>query len=196
MPRRLSNVSSRSGKNSTLRSSRRVLKNPTSRLVIVACLLYFATLVLARGSFPQDFNPPIYFLVIPLLLAIGFLVVGLSNSATVPREPLEKELYQSRMTREIVTLTRQIQVATGASQEYYDGVLRARLRDILAEKVCLETGIERQKVNALLQDEKQAPRLLRDVRLCRLLYSREAGMPAERVRMLLEAVQRIEEWKP
>lgn len=93
-------------------------------------------------------------------------------------------------------MTRQIDVATHASSDYFESILLLRLREILVNKVSLETGLEREGVLGLLGDYRLGVGLLRDERLYRLLYSKPGGRGAARVRMLEETVERIEAWKP
>lgn len=93
-------------------------------------------------------------------------------------------------------LTRQIDVATLASVEYFESILQLRLRSILVDKVCLETGLERETVLGLLGNPGLGPGLLRDETLYRLLYSKPPGRGAARVRTLEEAVERVGAWKP
>ncbi len=82
------------------------------------------------------------------------------------------------------------------SQAYFESILLNRLRDILVEKVSLETGMEKEKVKQEIADVVQGPALVRDEQLYRLLYSSTPGKGATRVKMLREAIDRIETWKP
>ncbi len=93
------------------------------------------------------------------------------------------------------SLTRQVEVAGRSSPGYFDTVLRNRLRDLLIEKVSLETGMERESVRRTLADERQGPLLLGDFALYRLLYYPPARKSEARLQMLRETIDRIESWK-
>ena len=93
------------------------------------------------------------------------------------------------------TLARQIEVAGRSSPAYFDTVLRIRLRDLLVDKVSLETGTERESVRRTLVDERQGQRMLRDFALYKLLYYPPPRTAEARLRMLRETIDRIETWK-
>jgi hypothetical protein len=88
-----------------------------------------------------------------------------------------------------------VEVASRASEAYFETILLNRLRDILVEKVSLETGIEKENVKQDLADAVKGPALVRDVPLYRLLYSSTPLKGAMRVKMLREAIDGIEAWK-
>jgi hypothetical protein len=81
------------------------------------------------------------------------------------------------------------------SHAYFESILLNRLRDILVEKISLETGIEKEKVRRQLADRVMGPALVRDRPLYRLLYSSTPPVGATRVKMLREAIDGIEAWK-
>ena len=81
------------------------------------------------------------------------------------------------------------------SQAYFESILLSRLRDIFAEKVSLETGIEKENVKRELADAVRGPALVGNEPLYRLLYSSTPSKRATRVRMLREAIDGIEAWK-
>ena len=93
-------------------------------------------------------------------------------------------------------MTRQIEVGAKSSKSYYDGLLLARLQEVLVDKVSLETGLEKKRVQEILKNSSLGPGLLRDQELYRLLYSGAPGRGPGRVRMLEQAVAAIEAWKP
>jgi hypothetical protein len=72
----------------------------------------------------------------------------------------------------------------------------AQMRDILVEKVSLETGIDEKQVKGALANKNLGPGLLKNVELYRLLYSGTPPPGSERVRLLEKAVSMIEAWKP
>lgn len=92
-------------------------------------------------------------------------------------------------------LSRQVAVASSGSQAYFESILLSRLRDIFAEKVSLETGIEKENVKQELADAVKGPALVGNGPLYRLLYNSTPSNGATRVRMLREAIDAIEAWK-
>ena len=98
--------------------------------------------------------------------------------------------------RDVQSLTRQLEVASSASPAYFETIIRARLRDLLVEKVSLETGIEKETVKKALTDQIQGMRLLKDQKMYELLYYHPTVNPESRLRMLREIIERIEAWRP
>ncbi len=96
--------------------------------------------------------------------------------------------------RDVKFLTEQIDAATRASPEYFDRVLRSRLREALAEKVSLETGIEKERVRETLANPRLGSAMLRNRRLYDLLYSRLPARDISLVKMLDETVALVEGW--
>ena len=123
------------------------------------------------------------------------LAIDLSDRATFPSESFAQKRSRILRARDVQSLTRQVGVAAKASPAYFENILRSRLRDLLAEKVSLETGMERDTVKRALADERLGPRLLRDSRTYALLYYSLPPRAEERVRMLREIIDRIEAWK-
>lgn len=97
--------------------------------------------------------------------------------------------------RDVRSLTRQVAVAGNASTAYFETILRNRLRDLLAEKVSLETGMEKEFVTKTLADDRQGPLLLKDPKTYELLYYPPPRSPDSRLQMLREIIDRIEAWK-
>ncbi len=172
------------------------MKRATLTLVAVASGSYYAILFLARSLFPEDFNPPPYFLAVPLLVLVLVLVSDLSYRATVPTEPGVRTNPSQRFSQEVQDLTRQIQVSATSSPAYFDRAVIGRLRDAMVAKVAFETGIEPAIVRGTLADPRLGPALLKNEKLHRFLYSPPAGKGPARVRMLEEAVALAESWKP
>lgn len=123
------------------------------------------------------------------------LAIDLSDRATLPSETVAQQGARMLRARDVQTLTRQVSVAAKASPAYFENILRTRLRDLLAEKVSLETGMEKDAVRRTLADERLGPRLLKDSRIYALLYYSRPPRAEERVRMLREIIDRIEAWK-
>ncbi len=163
---------------------------------MVLSVPYFAVLFLARGLFPSGFILPFYFLAAPLFLVVLVLVSDLTGRATVPTETPVKAARGRTLSRRVQELARQIEVGATSSRSYYDSILLARLQELLVEKVSLETGMDKKRVQEILKNKMLGPGLLRSQELYRLLYS---GAPAKgpgRVKLLEEAVAAIEAWKP
>ncbi len=170
------------------------MRRNTVTLIGIAAVLYYAVVFLVRGFFPTNYSPPLPFLLAPLIGLVLVLLADLSSRATLRTEVPVKKLPHRTVGRDVRFLTEQIDAATRASPEYFDRVLRSRLREALAEKVSLETGIEKEKVRATLEDPRLGPGLLRDRRLYDLLYSRLPARDTSRVKMLEETVTLVEGW--
>ncbi len=163
---------------------------------MVVSVLYFAVLFLARGLYPSGFTLPFYFLAAPLFLVVLVLVSDLTGRATVPTETPVKAVRGRALSRRVQELARQIEVGASSSRSYFDGILLTRLQVLLVEKVSLETGMDKKRVQEILKNKVLGAGLLRSQELYRLLYS---GAPAKglgRVKLLEEAVAAIEAWKP
>ena len=132
----------------------------------------------------------------PLLLVVLIIVSDLAYRATTPTETPARNTPGRRLAREVRLLTQQIEVGTRASPEYFDTFLLARLREILVERVSLETGMDRALVREVLANWKLGPGLLHDRELYNLLYTEPPPRGGARFRLLKEAVSRIEAWKP
>jgi hypothetical protein len=171
------------------------LKRSTISLVIIGAGFYYAVVILVRGYLPSDYTPPPYFLVAPLAALVLVLVADLASRATIPSESPVRRVQRRLLSREVRFLTDQIETATHASPEYFDKVLRGRLRGILSEKVSLETGMDRERVRIILGNPVLGPSLLRDRQLYDLLYSRAFARRPDRVKMLGETVARVEAWR-
>ena len=172
------------------------MKQSTTRLLAVLSAIYFLVLFLVRGFVPSAGSLPLYLLAAPLLVVVLTLVSDLAGRATVPSGALARPKIGRKLGWDVQRLTRQIEVGSRASGEYYNTVLLGRLREVLVEKVCLETGIERERVKYVLKNKILGPALLRNTELYRLLYT---GVPVPgpgRVRLLEEALAGIEAWKP
>ncbi len=172
------------------------MKKSSLRLVVVAAAAYYALLFLV-SSLSATNLPPLLFLIVPLVVLVMILVSDLSYRAQVPTEIVARNPPSRKLAREVQELTRQIEVGSRASQEYFENVVLARLRDVLVGKVVVETGLDPQRVRETLGNQRLGPGLLRDETVYRLLYSpSRAGRGSGRVNMLEEAVARIEDWKP
>ncbi len=124
------------------------------------------------------------------------MVTDLAGRATVPSDVLVKPRAGRKLGWDVQRLTRQIEVGSHASGEYYNLVLLERLRGVLVEKVCLETGMERERVKDVLKNKILGPAMLRNRELYRLLYTGAPVPGPGRVKLLEEAMAGIEAWKP
>lgn len=97
--------------------------------------------------------------------------------------------------RDVQFLTRQLEVAGTASPAYFETVVRARLRDLLVDKVRLETGMEYDFVKKTLADPTIGPRLLKSPKTYALLYYPPPPGAGSRLQMLREIIDSIEGWK-
>ncbi len=153
-------------------------------------------LVLARGFLTESSDVHIYFLVFPFVVIVLALAVDLAGRVTTPTETARKAPPPRKLGRGIERLTKQVEVGISASKGYYETVLRTRLREILVEKVALETGMENDAAKEVLKNRSLGPRLLRDPELYALLYSGAPAPGPERIANLERTVKLIEAWKP
>ncbi len=172
------------------------MKRSTIRLLIVLSALYFLVLYLVRGVLPPDRFFPIYLLAAPLFLVVLVLVTDLAGRATVPDKTSKTSKAGRKLGWDIQRLARQIEVGSRASKEYYDSVLIRRLREVLVEKISLETGMDKERIREILKDVNLGQALLRDRELYRLLYTGASVPGPARVRLLEDAIAAIEQWIP
>lgn len=171
------------------------MKKRTLTLVLAASAVYYLVLFLSLSLLPPGYNPPLYFLVVPLIVPVLILARDLAERAIVPLE-VRPRTPSRKLSRDIQALTRQIEVGWRSSPDYFEKVLVERLREALAGKVAVETGMDLGRVREILANPRLGPGLLRNEKLYRLLYS---GVPAKgraRVAMLEETTALVEAWKP
>lgn len=172
------------------------MKQSTLKLLVVVSSIYVLLLVLVRSIIPETASPTISLLALPLILLALVLAVDLSDRATLPSRTKAREAPKRLRARDVQFLTRQAEVAAKASPGYFDTILRGRLRDLLAEKVGLETGMERESVNRAMADPSIGPRLLKDLEFYKLLYYSPPRGAEARLQLLRQIIDRIEGWKP
>ncbi len=160
-----------------------------------ASTVYLFLLLIFRIVIPEALTSSVTLLALPLVLFAMILAVDLADRATLPSETLHQESPRVLRARDVQSLTRQVGVAAKASPAYFENILRNRLRDLLVEKVSLETGMEKEEVKKALSDDKLGPRLLRDPRTYALLYYNPPPRAEQRLQMLREIIDRIEGWK-
>lgn len=171
------------------------MKRSTLSLVATAGIVYYGIVFLARGLFPANYSPSLPFLVAPLVAVVLILLADLSTRTTLRTEMRVRKVPHRMVGRDVRFLTKQIEAASRASPQYFDRVLRSRLRETVAEKVSLQTGIEKERVREALANPQSGPRLLSDRRLYDLLYSGLPSRGVSRVKLLEETVELIEGWK-
>lgn len=171
------------------------MRRSTLKLLVIASSIYILFLIFLRSLVPETLTPSITLLALPLVLLVLILVSDLSYRATAPSKTPVRPKIRRFQARDVRYLSRQVDVASTGSQAYFESTLVSRLRDILAEKVSLETGIEKEHVKQELADPVKGRALVSDEPLYRLLYSSTPPKGATRIKMLSEAVDRIEAWK-
>lgn len=171
------------------------MRKSTIELLIWAGVAYGTILVLARGLFPSETTPTLSLTVVPLATIAIIIVLDLRLRLT---SPTEKHANPSRIKEQVPRvrlLSDQIRVSWKASDSYFDTVIRARLRELLATKASLLLGGDFETARRTLMDPVQGPKFLRDNELYALLYGPRPEKGRARVQMIEEAVQRIEDWK-
>jgi hypothetical protein len=171
------------------------LRRGTLKLLVLASGVYVLFLVFLRSFVPETITPSITLLALPLIMLALILVSDLSYRATAPSKTPAQTRIRRFQARDVQYLSRQVEVASRGSQAYFESILLSRLRDILIEKVSLETGIEKDNVKQELVDAVKGPALVGNGPLYRLLYSSTTPKSAMRVKMLREAIDGIEAWK-
>ncbi len=171
------------------------MKRSTLTLLVLASAFYLFLLTVFRNIVPESAVPSLSLLAIPLILLALILTLDLRHRSTTPMETKAREDSRTLRARDVQSLTRQVEVAGNASPAYFETILQNRLRDLLAEKVSLETGMEKDSVKKMLADNKLGPRLLKDLRTYELLYYPPPRSPGSRLQMLREIIDRVEAWK-
>ncbi len=171
------------------------MKRSTVELVAIVSSSYFAIIILSQSLIPREFNAPLYFLLAPLFLVVLILAKDLASRATLPSETPRRTRTGRRLGWKVQQLARQIEVGVTASGEYYEAVLLGRMREVLVEKVCLETGMEKERVRETLANKVLGPGLLRDRELYKVLYGHAPARGPERVNALEKAARLVENWR-
>jgi hypothetical protein len=171
------------------------LKPRTLKLLVIVSGSYVFVLVLFRSIIPETLTPTIPLLAIPLVALVMILAVDLSDRAIVPTQTRPREPPRRLRARDVQYLTRQVEVAAKASPAYFETILRSRLRDLMVEKVSLETGLEKESVKHTLADTSAGPGLLKDLETYKLLYYAPPRGAEARLQLLRQIIDRIEGWK-
>ena len=171
------------------------MKRETLKLLVYSSLLYTAALVIARSFLPEDPIPSLSLLIGPLVIFFIVIWRDLSSRTTEPTK-LVSQPPQKGPRYEMENLAKQIEVASESSYQYLENALLNRIRDILVERITIETGIERAEVRRRLANKRQGPSFLGDEQLYNLLYTMEPPKGPDRLRLIEETLGRIESWKP
>lgn len=145
---------------------------------------------------PESAVPNLSLLAFPLVVLAIILTTDLRRRATIPVEHTISQEPRRIRARDVQSLTRQLEVAANASPAYFETIIRARLRELLTQKVSLETGVEKETIKKALSDHAQGPQLLKDQKMYELLYYHPPVSSELRLQMLREIIDRIEAWKP
>ena len=171
------------------------MKQSTLRLLALVSGIYIALLLLFRSFVPETVSPTVTLLALPLILIAIVLTLDLSDRATLPSHTQSSKTAKRLRARDVRFLTKQVEVAARASPTYFETILRHRLREALAEKVSLETGLDKESVRRSLADPDAGPRLLKDPETYKLLYYTPPHGTQNRLQLLRQSIERIEAWK-
>jgi hypothetical protein len=170
------------------------LRRSTLKLLVPASAVYVFFLIFLRSIIPEKITPSVTLLALPLIILALILVSDLSNRAIVSAKnptPLRPRRVRAR---DVQFLSKQVEVASQSSGDYFETILLGRLRGLIVEKVSLETGIDKEKVKGELENSRLGPTLIGG-ELHGLLYGSLPRRGVARVRMLQEAIDGIEAWK-
>lgn len=165
------------------------------RLLAWTAVAYVIMLVLIRGSIPDNTIPTITLTGIPLIVIIVIIGQDLLRRSTRPTKTPKVSQRERLVGRPVQLLSGQIRVAETASDSYFEGVIRARLKELMITKASLETGLEYEQVRRILADPSSGPRLIADTHLYGLLYSPTPRKGPARLKTIQEAVALIGAWK-
>lgn len=172
------------------------MKRSTLTLLISVSAFYLFLFTIFRNLVPESAIPSLSLLSFPLVVLALILTTDLRRRATAPSQRNLSQEPKRIRARDLQSLTRQLEVASNASPGYFETIIRARLRELLTEKVSLETGVEKETVKKALADHSQGPQLLKDRTMYELLYYHPTVSPESRLKMLRDIIDRIEAWNP
>ena len=164
------------------------------RLAFWSAVAYGVILVLIRGALPDGSYQTITLLGIPLVVVAVFIARDLARQATNPI-PVQVHPVTSLTVDPVLFLSDQIRIAMRASDSFYDGTVRARLKELLINKAAIEKGLSKDEVRLLLSDPKSAARLLHDSSLYEALLGPVPKTGGDKVKMINSAIDMIGEWK-
>ena len=165
------------------------------RLLFWSAVAYALLLVLVRGVFPSESAPTISLTGIPLIVIVVMIARDLTRRSTSPT--VRRAIATTAGFREnpVQFLSGQFRVAANASNSYFENVVRARLRELLTNKVALEAGLENETVRRILSDPRDGPELLEDQTLYRMLYGPTPQGGLARLNLIRDAIDLIGAWK-
>ena len=164
------------------------------KLVFWSGVAYGTLLVLLRGALPEGPSQTISLLGIPLLIVAIIIARDLAGRSTNATSVKTESSKTSARDDPVAFLGNQIKVASAASDSYFDVVIRARLKDLLIDKVALETGLEKNIVKQSLFDKEQARQLLRNEALIDALNGPVPATGADKMKMINKAIEMIGAW--
>lgn len=172
------------------------MNRKTLKFLFWVVIVYIAILLFTRGLVSSDSTPTVSLTAIPLILMAIIIIRDLTNRSASPSHtpPAQTRTEMSHNTLEF--LSRQIDVTAISNASYFDDVIRTRLRELLVTKASLQTGMETDRVRRTLSDSKQGPKFLHDDNLYALLYGAAPEEGSDRIEMIRETVELIENWKP
>jgi len=167
----------------------------TIKLLFWSGIAYAVLLVLVRGVFPSESAPTISLTGLPLIVILVMIARDLAGKSTSPtfRRPIATTT--GFRGGPVQFLSGQFQVATEASNSYFEIVVRGRLRELLTAKVALETGQENEMVRRILSDPREGPQFLEDDSLYRMLYGPTPQTGLARINLISDAIDLIGAWK-
>lgn len=164
------------------------------KLVFWSAVAYGALLVVVRGALPEGPSQTISLLGIPLLVVAIIIARDLAGRSTNPTVVKSEPPKTSVRDDPVAFLSNQIGVAAAASDSYFDVVVRARLKDLLIDKVALETGLETDTVRRSLFEKERAKQLLRNEALYDALNGPVPATGADKIKMINRAIEMIGAW--
>jgi len=157
-------------------------------------VVYVFFLIFLRSIIPEKLTPSVTLLALPLVILALILVSDLSNRAIVPVKSPARVKPRRVRALDVQFLSKQVDVASQSSGDYFETILLSRLRGLIVEKVSLETGIDKENVKRELENSRLGPTLI-GWKLHGLLYGSVPRRGVARVQMLQEAIDGIGAWK-
>ena len=167
----------------------------TINLVFWSVVAYAVMLILIRGFLPQGSPQTISLLGIPLLVVAVFIARELTRESTTPTVGSRKPPDSTSRDDPVELLRNQLGTAVAASDSYFENGIRVRLRELLVDKMVLETGLEKEAFKQLWDDPERAQQLIQNDELYEVLRGPVPSAGAERLKMIDRAIDMIEEWK-
>lgn len=144
---------------------------------------------------PDNVAPSVVLLAAPLILFVLILASDLAYRATIPTDDPVRNVPRRIPAHDVQFLTQQVEVGASSSTSYFESVVLSRVRDVLDEKVSLETGLDKKRVKEILRGGREGIKLLKDEKLYGLLNAPPPPRGKARLKLLKETIQRIEAWK-